>query len=102
MAFGAVLAFARLGYLFVMAPFYRRHSLMGGPFAGFIHQFAIPMPRNYPAIGYLFVVACVELLIDSSKRGEMTEFAGSIIFLLNVVYPDNSEIFDIDFNQPVS
>lgn len=100
--FGTGLAFAMLVYLFVMTPLYRRHRLINGPFARFIHQFAIPMPRNYQAIGYLIVVACAELLIDSSKRGEMTEFAGSIIFLLNVVYPDNPEIFDIDFNPPVS
>ena len=32
------------------------------------------------------VVAVVELLIDSSKRGEMTEFAGAIVFMLNVVF----------------
>ena len=102
MVFGTGLALAMLVYLFVMTPLYRRHRLINGPFARFIHQFAIPMPRNYQAIGYLIVVACAELLIDSSKRGEITEFAGSIIFLLNVVYPDNLEIFDIDFDRLVS
>ena len=52
------------------------------------------MPRNYHIVGYLATVAVVELLVDSSKRGEMTEFAGSIIFALNVIYPYNPEIFD--------
>ena len=100
--FGTGLALAMLVYLFIMTPLYRRHRSFGGPFARFIHQLAIPMPRNYQVIGYLVVVACAELLIDSSKRGEMTEFAGSIIFLLNVAYPDNPELFDLDFDQPVS
>ncbi len=100
--FGTGLALAMLVYLFVMTPLYRRHRLRNGPFARLINRFAIPMPKNYQAIGYLIVVACVELLIDSSKRGEMTEFAGSIIFLLNVTFPDNQEIFDIDFEQSVS
>ena len=100
--FGTGLALAMLVYLFIMTPLYRRHRSSGGPFAGFIHQFAIPMPRNYQVIGYLVVVACAELLIDSSKRGEITEFAGSIIFLLNVVYPDNPEIFVADADQQIS
>jgi len=100
--FGTGLALAMLIYLFVMTPFYRQDRVRGGPFAELIHKMAIPMPKNYQAIGYLVIVACVELLIDSSKRGEMTEFAGSIIFLLNVAFPDNHEIFDIDFDRPVS
>ena len=102
MIFGTGLALAMLVYLFIMTPLYRRHRSSGGPFAGFIHQFAIPMPRNYQVIGYLVVVASAELLIDSSKRGEITEFAGSIIFLLNVVYPDNPEIFVADADQQIS
>ncbi|MBQ76062.1 MAG: hypothetical protein CMQ20_13720 [Gammaproteobacteria bacterium] len=100
--FGTGLALAMLIYLFVMTPLYRQHRARNGPFARLINRLAIPMPKNYQAIGYLIVVACVELLIDSSKRGEMTEFAGSIIFLLNVTFPDNQEIFDIDFEQAVS
>jgi len=98
--FGTGLAFAMLIYLFVMTPIYRSHQKRDGPFSSFIDRMAIPMPRNYHAIGYLVILACVELLVDSSKRGEMTEFAGSIIFLLNVAFPYNSEIFDIDLRQP--
>ena len=91
--FGTGLALAMLVYLFVMTPLYRRQKLTAGPFPRLVDALAIPMPRNYHVIGYLVVIASVELLIDSSKRGEMTEFAGSIIFLLNVAYPYNSEVF---------
>ena len=56
------------------------------------------MPRNYQIVGYLLVVATVEIFIDSSKRGEMTEFAGSIIFALNVIYPYNPQIFSAHYD----
>lgn len=98
--FGTGLALAMIIYLFIMTPLYRNHRQRAGPFSQFIDRMAIPMPRNYHVIGYIVVVACVELLVDSSKRGEMTEFAGSIIFLLNVAFPYNREIFDIDIERP--
>jgi hypothetical protein len=88
--FGTGLAFALLIYLFVATPFYRKNIRV----RSFFNAIAAPMPRNYHIAGYLLTVATVELLIDSSKRGEMTEFAGSILFALNVIYPYNREIFD--------
>ena len=94
--FGTGLAIVMSIYLFIMTPLYRRHKQRNGPFSRFIDSLAIPMPENYHIAGYLIVLACVELLIDSSKRGEMTEFAASIIFLLNVAYPHNSEIFSVN------
>jgi hypothetical protein len=98
--FGTGLAIAMSIYLFIMTPLYRSHRKRQGPFSKFIDRMAIPMPRNYHVIGYIVVVACVELLVDSSKRGEITEFAGSIVFLLNVAFPYNREIFDIDIERP--
>ncbi len=88
--FGTGLAIALSIYVFIATPLYRRNDRV----RSFFNQIAAPMPRNYHIIGYLFVVATVELLIDSGKRGEMTEFAGSIVFALNVIYPYNPEIFD--------
>ncbi len=88
--FGTGLAIAFLIYLGVATPLYRRNNLV----RNFFNQIAAPMPRNYHIIGYVSIVAVVELLIDSGKRGEMTEFAATIIFALNVTYPYNPEIFD--------
>jgi hypothetical protein len=88
--FGTGLALALLIYLSVATPLYRRNDRV----RSFFNAIAAPMPRNYHIAGYLLIVATVELLIDSSKRGEMTEFAGSIMFALNVIYPYNPEIFD--------
>lgn len=90
--FGTGLAIAMVIYLFVATPLYRTQL----PVRRFFNHIAAPMPRNYQIAGYLIIVAVVELLVDSSKRGEMTEFAGSIMFALNVIYPDNPEIFDPD------
>ncbi|MBT5686119.1 MAG: hypothetical protein HOJ11_14030 [Gammaproteobacteria bacterium] len=88
--FGTGLALALLIYLSVATPLYRKNNRV----RSFFNAIAAPMPRNYHIVGYLLIVATVELLIDSSKRGEMTEFAGSIMFALNVIYPYNREIFD--------
>lgn len=88
--FGTGLALALLIYLFVATPLYRKNRMV----RSFFNAIAAPMPRNYHIAGYLLIVATVELLIDSSKRGEMTEFAGSIMFALNVIYPYNRDIFD--------
>lgn len=90
LVFGTGLAVMLLIYLFVMTPAYRRHT----GFAIFLDSFAVPMPRNYQIAGYLAVVLFVELIIESTKRGEMTEFAGSIIFALNIIYPYNPHCFD--------
>jgi hypothetical protein len=88
--FGVGLALSMSIYLFVMTPLYRKHS----GFADWLDSMAIPMPRNYQLISYLLLIVVVELLIDSSKRGEITEFAGSFIFMLNVVFPYNQRCFD--------
>lgn len=87
--FGRGLAIMFFIYLAVMTPLYRRVPAV----TSFIDGFGIPMPRNYQIVAYLFVVAVAELLIDSSKRGEITEFGGSLVFMLNVIYPQNSAIF---------
>ena len=87
--FGTGLAIGLAIYLFVMTPLYRLRPGV----RTFLDRLAVPMPENYQIAGYLLVVAVVELLVDSTKRGEMTEFAGSIIFALNVVYPHNRSIF---------
>ena len=88
--FGTGLALAMLIYLFVATPLYRRRPAV----TKFFDAIAAPMPRNYQIIGYLVIVAVVELLIDHSKRGEMTEFAACIMFALNVIYPDNEALFE--------
>ena len=87
--FGRGLTLALLTYLFVMGPLYRRHA----GFRRFIDRLAIPIATWPQTIAYLVVVAFVETLIDSPKRGEITEFAGAIVFLLNIAFPYNRAIY---------
>lgn len=89
--FGTGLALAMIIYLFVVTPLYRRKPTV----TEFFDAIAAPMPQNYQVAGYLAIVATVELLVDHSKRGEMTEFAGSIMFALNVIYPYNADLFKL-------
>ena len=90
LVFGRGLTLALLLYLFVLAPLHRRNLRV----RRLVDSWAIPMPTVYQVVAYLAVVVVVELLIDSSKRGEMTEFAGAIVFMLNVVYAANRHIYD--------
>jgi len=82
-------------YLFIMTPLYRKQRV----FADWLDSLAIPMPKNYQFISYLLLIVVTELLMDSSKRGEITEFAGSFIFMLNVVYPYNQHCFISDHHK---
>ncbi len=89
LVFGRGLTLALVLYLLVMGPLYRRH-------AGFrrrVDAWAIPIATTTQTIAYLAIVAAVESLIDSPKRGEMTEFAGAIVFLLNVALPLNRALY---------
>ena len=90
--FGTGLAVAFFVYLAVMTPLHRKNATV----ASLLDRLGIPMPRNYHIVGYVFVLAVAELVIDSPRRGEITEFGGSIIFLLNVAYPRNDAIFAAD------
>ncbi len=90
LVFGRGLTLALFLYLFVLAPLYRRKPRV----QQLVDTWAIPIPATHQIVAYLAVVAVVELLIDSPKRGEMTEFAGAIVFMLNVVFAANRHIYD--------
>lgn len=76
-------------YLAVLTPLYRKR----GKVKEFLDNMAVPMPQNYQIAGWLLIVLIVEGIIDSSKRGEMTEFSGSFMFLLILSFPYNREAF---------
>ena len=90
LVFGRGLALALMLYLLVLTPLYRRNQRV----RRLVDSWAIPMPAIHHIVAYVMVVGVVELLINSSKRGEMTEFAGAIVFMLNVVFAANRHIYD--------
>lgn len=97
LVFGRGLTLALITYLLIMGPLYRRRP----GFRAFIDRMAIPIATTPQTIAYIVVVAVVETLIDSPKRGEMTEFAGSIIFLLNIAFPYNRRIYGEGGNEAI-
>ncbi len=62
-------------------------------------RLAIPIPKSYQAWALLVILIGVELIIktfsETLRRGEMTEFAASVIVMLIVLFPKNSEMFNL-------
>jgi hypothetical protein len=88
--FGRGIGILLILYLAVLIPLYRRKKAV----KNFLDKFAVPIAQNYQIIAYVVLLILVQGLMASSKKGEMLEFAGSIIFLLNVVYPYNKTNFE--------
>lgn len=87
--FAKGLAIIFLLYLAVLTPLYRKKAGV----RRFLDRLAFPVPQNYQIIAYVLVLLIVEGLTDSSKRGEMTEFAIVFVVYLNLMYPGNKALF---------
>jgi len=87
--FAKGLGIAFLLYLAVLTPLYRKKAGV----RRFLDRFAFPVPQNYHIIAYIVALVIVEGLTDSSKRGEMTEFAITFVVFLNLMYPGNKALF---------
>ena len=90
LVFGRGIGIMLLLYLVVLIPLYKRKEAV----KRVVDKLAIPIAQNYQVVAYITLLIVVQVLMASSKKGEMLEFAGSIIFLLNVVFPYNRSIFD--------
>jgi hypothetical protein len=77
-------------YLAVLIPLYRTKEGV----KRVVDKFAIPIAQNYQIVAYVVLLLLVQVIMESSKKGEMLEFAGSIIFILNVVFPYNKAVFE--------
>lgn len=95
LVFGKGIGILLFLYLAVLIPLYRRKAAV----KRFLDKFAVPIAQNYQIAAYIILLVLVQVLMASSKKGEMLEFAGSIIFLLNVVYPYNKSLFEADKND---
>lgn len=92
--FGKLLAVLFLLYLLVLTPLYHRSDRVRVQLDGW----CIPIPQRYQWIGYFVVIVMVEGLVqvfsETPKRGELTEFAVSVVAALNVLFPLNRAVFD--------
>ncbi|MCU7938800.1 MAG: hypothetical protein KZQ64_09505 [gamma proteobacterium symbiont of Bathyaustriella thionipta] len=87
--FGRGIGILLLLYLAVLIPLYKRKEGV----KLFLDKYAVPIAQNYQIVAYIALLLLIQVLMASSKKGEMLEFAGSVIFLLNVVYPYNKANF---------
>ena len=87
--FGQGIGILLMLYLFVLIPLYKRKPGV----KSFVDKLAIPVAQNYQIYAYLLLLLFVQVIMASSKKGEMLELAGSVIFLLNVMYPYNRSNF---------
>ncbi|MCP3672218.1 MAG: hypothetical protein GY814_17660 [Gammaproteobacteria bacterium] len=87
--FGIGLHLVLLIYLLALVPLYKRKPGL----EQFLDRFAVPIAKPYQVIGYLVVIVLTQVVITSSKRGELAEFAGSFLFLLNIAFPYNHRLF---------
>ncbi|MBL4866922.1 MAG: hypothetical protein JKY67_11175 [Pseudomonadales bacterium] len=95
MIFGTGFALILLTYLFVVTPLYRKNERARKFFA----NFGVPIPQNYHIAAYFVLIVVVEGLMESPKRGELTEFAGSFTVFLNLLFPYNKEIYDAEVDD---
>lgn len=78
-----------LMYWLVATPLYHRNAR----FAGWMDAVAAPVPQKHQVVAYLVLIFAIQLLVFSSKRGELLECTGVMLFLLNLLYPHNRENF---------
>lgn len=88
--FGRGIGILLLLYLLVLIPLYKLKEGV----RRVVDKLAIPIAQNYQVLAYILLLILVQVLMVSSKKGEMLEFAGSVIFLLNVAYPYNKSVFE--------
>ncbi len=88
--FGIGLHLVLLIYLLALVPLYKRRPGL----KTFLDKFAVPIAKPYQVISYLLVIVLIQVIMTSSRRGELAEFAGSFLFLLNIAFPYNQELFE--------
>jgi len=90
--FGIGLHLVLLIYLLALVPLYKRKTGL----KLFSDKLAVPIAKPYQVVSYLVIIVLTQIIMVSSRRGELAEFAGSFLFLLNIAFPYNREIFHPD------
>jgi hypothetical protein len=78
-----------LSYWFIITPLYKRKPAV----ASFFDRLAAPIPQPHQVIAYMLVVIIIQTLVFSTKRGELLECCGAMLFVLNILYPLNQKNF---------
>ena len=89
LVFGKGIGISLLLYLLILVPLYRYRAGV----RDFLDRFAIPVATNYQVVAYLVILVVLQVVMESSKKGEMLEFSLSWLFLLTIAYPSNRHIY---------
>jgi hypothetical protein len=99
LVFGKGIGILMLFYLAVFIPLYHYRPA----FKKQVDRFAIPIATHYQIAAYLLAILVIQVGMESSKKGELLEFAMTNIFLLNFAFAYNRQIFqpkDADDQPP--
>ena len=89
LVFSAGLGILLFAYMAVVIPLYRRKSAV----RRFLDRFAIPIATNYQIAAIILALLLIQVSMNSSRKPELLEFAGSFLFLLIVAFPENRSLF---------
>ncbi len=88
--FSMVLGLALLTYLLVFTTLYRRSE----KFRQLCDYMGVPIAQWHQVIAWFAVAIIVEVVIKHvSRSSELFESAAAFVFLINITYPFNSELF---------
>jgi len=91
LVFGKILAVVVVSYVIILPILYRRFEGI----RSWVDGWAIPLPR-WLHIGSYLVIASLASFIPSSRKGELLELGGCIVFLLITLYPHNRVAFSTE------
>lgn len=78
-----------LTFWFVITPAYGKYPRV----AQLMDALGAPIPHKHQVIAYVVLIFAIQLLVFSTKRGELLECTGVMLFLLNLLYPYNRDNF---------
>ena len=82
LVFSKLVAVVMVMYFAVLMPFYGKAAV-----ARWVDALAIPIPKLHHALACLVMLGLVQVLVSSSRRGELAEAGGAILFTLIVAFP---------------
>jgi len=77
-------------YFLVLIPLYGTKSA----WARRVDALAIPVAKLHQLIACAGMLLLTQVLVQSSKRGELAEFGGAFLFVVIVAWPANAKVFD--------
>ena len=89
LVFGKGIAIFMVLYLLVFPLVYRRRK----GFAESFDKLGIPVPQWHQVVICIVMFIITQVLMTSSKKGEMSELAGAINFVIILSYPYNKAVF---------